>query len=65
MESPRRVLAAANTSPPLLASPEEAPLSLAPELPAQELSPLPESSGIEDTLDGAADALESERHILL
>ena len=55
MASPRRVLAAANTSPPLPSSPDQVPASLAPEL-----SPLPRSSGVEDILDGATDALKGE-----
>ena len=64
MESPRRVLAAANTSPPLPASPDQTPASLAPEPPAQELTPLRDSFGVEDSLDGAADTLKGERLIL-
>ena len=59
--SPRRALAAANTSPPLPVSPDQAPASLAPALHAHELSPLPDDSGVETALDGARDALGGEK----
>ena len=58
--SPRRALAAANTSPPLPTSPDQASISLAPGLPAHERSPVPDGLGMEEAFIRAQDAMKGE-----
>lgn len=63
--SPRQALAAANTSPPLQQGPSSlvwAPASLAPELPAHHLSPLPSTSDVNVAINDTDNEEAEGRH---